>query len=100
MKRLLLVSAARRELHRAARRYEASRPGLGGEFLAAVGDLLHRVAREAGTFPRWREDRPYRKAVMVRRFPFVVFFQEYDAEVRVFAIAHGKRRPGYWLRRR
>jgi hypothetical protein len=69
-----LLSGARQELQGAVRRYEEHRPGLGEEFLVAVGDLLQRIATEAHTFPGWREDRPYRKAVMVHRFPFVIFF--------------------------
>jgi hypothetical protein len=57
------------------------------------------MKRHAYTFPPWRDNLPFRKAVLLRRFPFVVFFQDLEDEVRVFAVAHGKRRPGYWLRR-
>jgi toxin ParE1/3/4 len=35
----------------------------------------------------------------VHRFPFVIFFHEHKEMIRVLAIAHGKRRPGYWARR-
>jgi plasmid stabilization system protein ParE len=48
--------------------------------------------------PVWRPDRPYRRASL-SRFPYVIFFRA-DAEVvQVVAIAHAKRRPGYWLER-
>lgn len=99
MKRLSFALQAERELQSAARRYEQIRAGLGVEFLQAVELLLRRVARDAQTFPRWRDNLPFRKAVMIRRFPFVVFFQDRENEVWVFAVAHSKRRPGYWLRR-
>jgi toxin ParE1/3/4 len=99
VKPLFLVATARHELHGAVRRYEESRPGLGEEFLAEVKRLLDRIASEASTFPKWRDDRPYRKAVMTHRFPFVIFFEIREEQIRVLAIAHGKRRPGYWLRR-
>lgn len=99
MKPLFLVATARHELEGAVRRYEESRAGLGQEFLGEVGSLLERIASEASTFPKWRDDRPFRKAVMTHRFPFVIFFEERQDHVRVLAIAHGKRRPGYWLRR-
>jgi toxin ParE1/3/4 len=99
VKPLYLVETARLELQAAIRRYEESRPGLGEEFLVDVRALLDRIASEASTFPKWRDNRPYRKAVMVRRFPFIIFFEEREDAIRVLAVAHGKRRPGYWLRR-
>ena len=47
----------------------------------------------------WREDRPYR-AVRVERFKaYAVFFREREHDVVVLAIAHGKRKPGYWIKR-
>jgi toxin ParE1/3/4 len=99
VKPLYLVATARQELLGAVRRYEENRPGLGLEFLGEMRLLLERVRSEASSFPKWREDRPYRKAVMVRRFPLVIFFEDGLDDVRVLAVAHGKRRPGYWLRR-
>ena len=36
------------------------------------------------------------KRKLVRRFPYVVIFVEFDRTVRVIAVAHGARKPGYW----
>ena len=36
---------------------------------------------------------------LVRRFPYVVYYSEGEEVVRVIAIAHGRRRPGYWRSR-
>jgi plasmid stabilization system protein ParE len=36
---------------------------------------------------------------LLRRFPFFVVFRETPDRVEVLAIAHGRRRPGYWLGR-
>jgi plasmid stabilization system protein ParE len=48
--------------------------------------------------PLWRADRPYRIKVL-RQFPYVIFFR-YEADVIVvLAIAHARRRPGYWMSR-
>ena len=38
--------------------------------------------------------------VLVRRFPYVVFYSEGADAVRIMAVAHGKRRPGYWKHRK
>lgn len=80
-------------------RYEAARQGLGGEFLDEVEALVARIADVPESFPLWRDDRPYRKAVMTRRFPFVLYFRTAEHEVYVLAVAHGKREPGYWVSR-
>jgi hypothetical protein len=37
--------------------------------------------------------------LVLRRFPFVVFYSIDGASIDVYAVAHAKRRPGYWLDR-
>src|SRR5689334_2562658 len=32
----------------------------------------------------------------LRRFPFLIYFRETDAGIEIIAVAHGRRRPGYW----
>jgi hypothetical protein len=32
-------------------------------------------------------------------FPFAIVYVELDTEVLILAVAHGKRRPGYWRER-
>jgi len=32
-------------------------------------------------------------------FPYSVIFQDKDDNILVVAVAHAKRRPGYWLKR-
>ncbi|HEV3193008.1 MAG TPA: hypothetical protein VGY54_21020 [Polyangiaceae bacterium] len=43
---------------------------------------------------------PVRRAILPGPFPYVVFFYVRQANAIVLAIAHGRRRPGYWARRR
>ena len=98
MKQLAVLPQARRELRDAAAWYESQQAGLGEELLREVERVLEEIAADPNRFPRWRDDRPYRKA-LARRFPYVVFFVERPGDVRVLAVAHGRRRPGYWLTR-
>jgi toxin ParE1/3/4 len=35
----------------------------------------------------------------LHRFPFVIFYQEHAAKIQVLAVAHARRRPGYWKTR-
>jgi plasmid stabilization system protein ParE len=48
--------------------------------------------------PVWRADRSYRKRLL-KRFPYIVFFRIDAATVEIVAVAHAKRRPGYWVDR-
>lgn len=45
-----------------------------------------------------RDGREIRGAVL-RRFPYRVVFEELEDEVRVLAVAHKGRDPGFWLGR-
>ncbi|MGP8185001.1 MAG: type II toxin-antitoxin system RelE/ParE family toxin [Terracidiphilus sp.] len=36
------------------------------------------------------------RRVMLRRFPYFVVFRELPSEIQIIAVAHAKRRPGYW----
>jgi plasmid stabilization system protein ParE len=85
---------AEEELLAAAEWYEARKPGLGAELVAAVDEALERIAETPLASPMWREGIPHRSHP-VRRFPYVVFFVVDDSAVEVVA-AHAKRRPGYW----
>ncbi len=40
-----------------------------------------------------------RRRIVLRRFPFVIVFRKVVAGVEIIAIAHGRRRPGYWRER-
>ena len=77
--------------------YERDYPGRGARFSAAVERALAAIAAGPQAFPK----RFGVQAVPVQRFPYLVFFEIRDAEtVRVLAVAHTKRRPGYWQARR
>jgi plasmid stabilization system protein ParE len=89
------------EYRAAARWYEDKRTGLGLDFLNAVNSTLSQVVR----FPRGgapvahiAADLQVRRAP-VGRFPFNVIYMETPTAVRILAIAHERRRPGYWTHR-
>jgi len=39
------------------------------------------------------------RRVVLNRFPYLVVFRETTSEIEVVAVAHGRRRPGYWRER-
>ena len=92
------LKAAREEFAAAIRWYEEQRPGLGGEFFDAVvhATSLIQAQPEIG-MPS--PDRRTRR-VLVQRFPYQVVYRLSVDEIVIVAIAHLKRRPGYWRKRK
>jgi plasmid stabilization system protein ParE len=39
------------------------------------------------------------RRVMLKHFPYFVVFRELARKIQIIAVAHAKRRPGYWMRR-
>jgi toxin ParE1/3/4 len=101
VKAYVLDPQAQAELDDAAVRYEDERPGRGLRFADAVEAAIA-VAVEspsaAPLVPYTRRELELRHRP-VRRFPYLVIYRDEGPFVRVIAIAHGKRRPGYWLAR-
>ncbi len=93
-----ITEPASEELTDAVRWYETRRPGLGAELFDAVVATIELIERqpEIGTaaFPD-----PQTKRALIVRFPYQVVYRLDQSEVVVVAIAHLKRRPGYWKHR-
>ena len=93
------IPQASEEFTEAVRWYEKRRGGLGGEFFDSVAAMMETIAASpeigtaVGTDPRTRR-------VLVPRFPYQIVYHQRPTEVVVVAIAHLKRRPGYWRTRR
>jgi plasmid stabilization system protein ParE len=90
-------AGASRELEADFRRYERQLEGRGHRFLAAIDVVLARIATTPLSFPLLRP--PHVRSAKVARFPYRVVFLVIGEDVRVLAVAHGRRRPGYWRRR-
>jgi plasmid stabilization system protein ParE len=100
--RLELHPEADAEVDSAVDWYEAQRPGLGAEFFAELRRDLGIVAAAPRSWPLWPG--AHMQALGVRRFvmsrfPFALPYLVIEEQVVVLAVAHLRRRPGYWLRR-
>jgi plasmid stabilization system protein ParE len=93
--------AARSELEAAIDRYELQRPGRGWRFYAAVERAVKLLAAFPAAGPLFRDVNPERGARrrIVRGFPFVLAYRVLGDTIRIDAVAHTRRRPGYWCRR-
>lgn len=88
---------ALRELAEAVVWYEDQYPGRGRRFHDAVAKEFARIREAPASFLQWRRRLPARSTV-VPRFPYTIFFVT-EPRVVIIAVAHDKRRPGYWIRR-
>ncbi len=86
------------EFSEAVRWYDARRSGLGGEFFDAVAATLSLVESNPEIGTTISTDGQTRR-VLVARFPYQVVYRLRRTEIAIVAIAHLKRRPGYWKNR-
>ena len=82
---------------RAARRWYAHRSAAAAaRFLVELDDALSQIAAAPQQWsPYLHGTRFYR----LHHFPYLVVYRELPGIVRVVAVAHTRRRPGYWRRR-
>ena len=92
---------ALRELREANEWYaDQGVPAKGRELVRLIDERMAEVARALESFPR-DPQRSWARRARILRWPFSSVFTMSDAEtVVVLAIAHGKRRPGYWAKSR
>ena len=73
--------------------YESQRPGLGGEFLAAILAVFALLLESPR---RYRVVHRDTRRANLRRFPYGVFYRIIDADVVVIACFHASRNPQSW----
>lgn len=84
---------AQEEISDAFEWYFKRSPEAADAFLTEIGTSLNQIVANPQLFP------PYTKSTRRRvlaRFPYSVIFQEKDEMILAVAVAHAKRRPGYW----
>ena len=97
MKPIVFDEEARAELDKAAEEYEALREGLGDDFVGEIRQGLERIEKMPQSFSHF-ETTEFRKCIL-RRFPYTIYFSEEEDRIWIAAVAHQRRRPGYWLDR-
>ncbi|HYH45771.1 MAG TPA: type II toxin-antitoxin system RelE/ParE family toxin [Thermoanaerobaculia bacterium] len=96
--KLVIVPSALAELQEAAAFYIANATvGLGLQFVAEFERTVESLLENPQLGAVFRGTR---RRCLLRRFPYSVIYQVAAAELRVIAVAHQRRRPGYWARRK
>lgn len=93
MTHLRFTAPATLELRAAADYYDSQSPGLGSRFTQSVAELCLMILDQplAGS-----EVAPSIRRRLVRRYPYAVLYAIESEDVLVLALAHHRRRPGYW----
>ena len=93
---VVVLREAEADIDEAFRWYEARRVGLGRELVDEVDNAFARALAAPSSFPV--AYRGFRRVVL-KRFPYLVYFREHEEAVQVFGVLHGRRARGQ-LRRR
>jgi plasmid stabilization system protein ParE len=100
-KSLVIEDAAFAELREATAWYAERRSGLGSEFFDEVLETLELIQHFpalGAVVPRVSPKRRVRR-LPLRRFPYSIVYRDEETEIQVIAVAHHRRKPGYWSSR-
>ena len=93
---LIITPEAEADLAEAKAWYERKREGLGEEFILCVEAGLDHIRRAPAAAT---EVHPGVRRVVVRRFPYGIFYRVDADQIAVLAVYHNKRDPRGWQER-
>jgi toxin ParE1/3/4 len=89
-------AAARKEAESAARWYAVRSETAMKSFVVELTKALQRIQAAPLNHSTYMLGMRYRK---LKRFPYLIVFRASEEFIRIIAIAHSRRRPGYWKSR-
>ena len=95
-KSLVILPEAEHDLTQTYTWYEEQEIGLGEEFLRCVDACLQLIQRQPRMFQIVHEN--YRRAI-VRRFPYVIFYEDLETEILIYVVFHSSQDPKKWRSR-
>jgi len=93
VRNLTVHRLAAEEAERAANWYRQRSPKAAARFLAEINQVIGSILDAP---QRWPVDSFGNRKVRLPCFPFSIVYRETTDTIQVLAIAHGRRRPGYW----
>ena len=90
---VVLAPAAEQDIAGAFAWYRQRSEGAAEAFRSEVFNIIDQLAHMALTRAVDKDD--LRKRIL-KRFPYTVFYEVDRTRVTVLAVAHQRRRPGYW----
>jgi plasmid stabilization system protein ParE len=82
---------------RAAAQWYGERSALAAEaFLAELDRAVERISENLERYPHYVQGT---RRYLLQRFPFYLVYREVTGKLEIVAVAHGRRKPGYWKKR-
>jgi toxin ParE1/3/4 len=70
--------------------------GLGLEFLLEVKSAESKIQKHPDTWQNYEEGT---KRFLLKKFPYAIIYLISEDRIQIIAVAHCKRKPGYWKSR-
>lgn len=87
---------AGQEFRDAASWYRARNPIVASQFRAIASSAVRDVVKAPHRYPKYLHGT---RRLVMQRFPFSIVYLDDPDLITIIAVAHGKRKPGYWRRR-
>ena len=95
-KTVTILEIANREYLDSKEFYELEQKGLGLAFMAEVGYAITRIQQFPQLGDKSTSDT---RRMLLTRFPFQIFYKEYESHIAIISISHQHRSPDYWVNR-
>ena len=87
---------AKIEIQEAIKWYDRKADGLGLEFVFEVRQAETTILQDPEVWPFYVYET---RRFLLKRFPFAIVYLVSRSEIQIIAVAHCKRKPGYWIGR-
>jgi plasmid stabilization system protein ParE len=77
--------------------YAERNPAAANAFISELDDAISQIQTSPERWPMHLQDT---RKFLFRRFPYGIIYRITESAIQVIAVAHGRRRPGYWKSRR
>ena len=82
---------------RAAAQWYRERSALAADaFLAELDRAVEKIVENPEMYPHYVQGT---RRYLLQRFPFYLVYRQVTGKLEIVAIAHGRRKPGYWRKR-
>ena len=96
MKKIIIHEEAEKELWYAVEYYEDKAKGLGLDFEQEIQKALALIQEN----PEISTESEYGvRRYLLQRFPYFIYYDEYEEYIWIIAFAHTSRKPFYWEKR-
>lgn len=96
MRRIDVHPEVYEELEEVRSWYENRAFGLGDNFLDEIEHAMAAIKKAPEAWPVYSD---VTRRFLVHRFPFAILYRYDDFTIQIIAVAHQRRRPGYWKAR-